>query len=291
MTQTTDSQGTLADWATDRMLRGLIAAAQSLPYARRVALMGAVTRRAIGPLAGYRKRSLDNLALIWPDMGVSERRRIADAVADNFGRTLIENYSYREFGQRLVGTPVTGGGLAAVADAQAAGRPVIFVTGHFGNHEAPRHVLHGLGYRIGGIYRDMSNPYFNEHYVQTMADVSGPVFAKGRRGTMGFARHLRDGGMATILFDVRVKNAPEIPFLGRPARTSTSAADLALRFDAVVVPYFGIRNPDGLTFTIAVEEPIALTDPLTMTAEMTARLEGRIHAHPGQWFWVHRRWK
>lgn len=291
MTGVTDRQGTSTDWATDRVLRGLIGAARRLPYARRLAMMGMLTRRAVGPLAGYRKRSLDNLAMIWPEMPLTERRRIADAVADNFGRTLIENYSHPEFGQRLAGTPVTGGGLAALAQARTEGRPVIFVTGHFGNHEAPRHVLAHLGYQIGGIYRAMKNPYFNGHYVQTMAQVSGPVFAKGRRGTMGFARYLRDGGMATILFDVRVRNSPEIPFLGQPACTSTSAAELALRFDAAVIPYFGIRNPDGLTFTIAVEEPIPLTDPLTMTVAMTARLESRVRADPGQWFWVHRRWK
>ena len=79
---------------------------------------------------------------------------------------------------------------------------MIFVTGHFGNHEAPRQVLTRLGYRIGGLYRAMDNPFFNAHYAATMTGLSGPVFAKGRRGTMAFARHLKSGGMATILFDL-----------------------------------------------------------------------------------------
>ncbi len=291
MAQQHQPKGTPADWLSDKALRGVIAAARLLPWERRVPLMGATLRRVIGPLAGYRRRSLDNLALILPDLSPAERRTIADAVNDNLGRTLIENYAQEELGQRLRGSPVTGAGLEAVAAARAAGRPVLFVTGHFGNHEAPRHVLAAKGYEIGGIYREMKNPYVNSHYVKTMAQVSGPVFAKGRRGTMGFARYLRDGGMATILFDVSVKNGALIPFLGQPARTSTAAAELALRFDAALIPYFGTRQADGLGFDIAIEDPIPHSDPLTMTRAMTERLEARVRAHPGQWFWVHRRWK
>jgi len=291
MAQRRTRTGSFGDWITDRILRGVIGMALSLPYARRVRLMGAVTRRVIGPLAGYNRRALTHLGMIYPDMPPAQRRRIAEGVLDNTGRTLIENYSNRDLGARLAGRPVTGTGLSAVAQARADGRPVIFVTAHFGNYEAPRHVLTALGYSVGGIYRAMNNPFFNAHYVRTMTEVSGPVFAKGRRGTMGFARFLKGGGMATILFDIHDRGGELIDFLGKPAPTSLSAATLALKFDALLVPYFGIRQPDGLSFEIAIEAPIAHGDPLSMTQEMTRRLEARIAANPEQWFWVHRRWK
>lgn len=283
--------GLWADWITDRILRGLIGLALLLPYRTRVWLMGAVMRRVIGPLAGYRRRALDNLALIWPEMSAARRRAIADGALDNAGRTLIENYSSRDLAHDLAGTRITGEGLSALDAARANKRPVIFVTGHFGNYEAPRHALAAQGHVIGGLYRAMSNPYFNSHYAATMAGVSGPVFEKGKRGTMGFARFLRAGGMATILFDVHDQSGEMIGFLGQPAATSTSAATLALRFDALMIPYFGIRRPDGLGFDIVVEAPIAPGDPVAMTAAATARLEARIAQHPEQWFWVHRRWK
>ncbi|MCC5974608.1 MAG: lysophospholipid acyltransferase family protein [Rubellimicrobium sp.] len=285
------AEGTTADWLVDRSLRGLIAAARCLPYERRVPFVGAMLRQAIGPLAGYRRRSLENLALIWPDRPLAERKRIADAVNDNLGRTLIENYAPREFAAHLADAAVSGNGLAAIETARAEGRPVILVSGHFGNHEAPRHAMAARGHAVGAIYRNMRNPYVNAHYIETIAAVSGPVFAQGRQGTMGFARHLRNGGMAGILIDVRVRYGPEIGFLGHPARTSTSAAELALRFGATLVPCFGIRQADGLSFDIRFEDPIPHSDPLTMTQAMTERLEAQVIAHPGQWFWVHRRWK
>jgi len=73
--------------------------------------------------------------------------------------------------------------------------------------------------------------------------------------------------------------------------TSTSAADLALKYGAALIPYFGIRQPDGTSFAINLQEPVPHSDPVTMTRILTDRLERQIAAHPGQWFWVHRRWK
>jgi KDO2-lipid IV(A) lauroyltransferase len=288
--RTTDS-GAFADWLADAALRALIRSLMRLPYDKRIARMGAIMRRGVGPLTGYRGRALRNLAMIYPDMSPDRRRAIADGVLDNFGRTIIENYSADEFGQRLQSAPITGTGLAAVEQAQRDKRPVIFVTGHFGNHEAPRQALTARGYTIGGLYRPMKNQRVNDHYAKTMTELSGPVFEQGRRGTIGFTRFLKDGGMGTLLFDVRVARGIRLPFLGHDAWTATSVADMALKFDAVVVPYFGIRQADGLSFEIAVEAPIPHSDPVTMTLAMNARLEQRIADHPEQWFWVHRRWK
>jgi Kdo2-lipid IVA lauroyltransferase/acyltransferase len=283
-------EGTRADWLADRALRGLIATMLRLPYGTRVPMMGSALRRAIGPLAGYRKRAEENLALIYPQMGVIERRQLAEACCDNFGRTLIENYSWRDFGKNLSHTTPTGAGLAALEQAAKAKRPVIFVTGHFGNHEAPRQVLTAMGHTIGGLYRPMQNAYFNDHYAKTMTSWGGPVFAQGRRGTMGFLRHLRGGGMGTLLYDVSAPGIT-IPFMGHPARTSISAAEIALKLDALVIPYFGLRQADGVSFAVEVEAPISLGTPRDMMIEMNARLEAQIARHPAQWFWIHRRWK
>ena len=284
-------QGTFIDWASNATAHGLISAAKRLPYEKRVPFMGAVMRRGVGPLAGFRKRAEANLAAAYPEWDADELRRVADGVCDNFGRTVIENYSYDEFNRHLAATKAAGDGLADVARAHADGRPVLFVNAHFGNHEAPRHVLTRMGYNIGGLYRPFTNPYFDAHYKQTLSVLGGPVFEQGKRGTIGLIKHLRAGNMGTLFFDVHIHDAPIIPFMGRPAHTATSAAEIALKLDALILPYFGTRRPDGLTFDIEIQSPIAAADPVTMTQEMTARLEAKIQQTPEQWFWVHRRRK
>jgi KDO2-lipid IV(A) lauroyltransferase len=165
------------------------------------------------------------------------------------------------------------------------------VTGHFGNYEATRAALVARGMNIGGLYRDMSNPYFNAHYVKTMEAFGGPVFPKGRRGTAGFVRHLKEGGQLVLLFDQHVAAAPVLEFMGHPAHTAVSAAELALRYDALLIPFYGIRQPDGLSFDCVVEAPVPHSEPDRMTQALNDSLTARARAHPEQWFWVHRRWR
>ncbi len=278
-------------WCVNAVLVGLIRAARALPYAARVRSVGWIVAYVIGPLAGYRRRALENLEKVLPDLPAGRRAQIARACLNNAGRTFIENYSAKEFPTRLAENPLSGPGWQALKKARAEGQPVILVTGHYGNYEATRAALVGRGLPIGGLYRDMSNPYFNAHYVRTMEAFGGPVFPQGRKGTAGFVRHLKNGGQLVLLFDQHVIGAPLLDFLGHPAHTAVSAAELAIRYDAVLIPFYGIRQADGLSFDTVLEAPIAPSDPKSMTQALNDSLAARIRQNPNQWFWVHRRWR
>jgi KDO2-lipid IV(A) lauroyltransferase len=286
-----DPASTWGHYLSNLVIVGLIKLALMLPYAIRVRMMGVAVARIIGPLAGYKRRALDNLALIWPDMPAMQRANIAARCLDNVGRTFIENYSADDFPERMAANQLTGDGVLALEQAVAGKKPVILVSGHYGNYEATRAALVARGLNIGGLYRDMKNPYFNAHYVKTMEAFGGPVFPQGRRGTAGFVRHLKEGGQLVLLFDQHVFNAPLFDFLGKPANTAVSAAELALRYDALLIPFYGIRQPDGLTFQTVLEAPVPHSDPITMTQALSDSLAARIKNDPAQWFWVHRRWR
>ncbi|WP_116131972.1 lysophospholipid acyltransferase family protein [Tropicimonas sp. IMCC34043] len=291
-TDSDEPEGTWRDWAQDRALRAVIWAARRLPYERRVPLFGALARRVIVPLAGQYQRMEENLDYIFPAMPRAERRAIAEASADSTGRVLIENYSSADLARRMASVEPVGAGLETLERARREGRPALLLSGHFGNYEAARASLNARGFHVGGIYRPMSNPFFNPHYVATL-DVpgGGPVFPTGPAGTKGFLGFLRGGGTAMLLNDVYIGRGVEIPFLGKPAMTSLSAAQMALKFGAALIPVFATRLPDGLGFTVEIDAEIPPTDAETMTRAYNTALESRVLAHPGQWFWVHRRWK
>lgn len=279
------------DFLSDRVLRGLIALALRLPYGLRLRLMGWLMRHVLAPLAGYRGRALANLAFVFPQMPAPRRRAIAASLAENVGRSLIENYSTADFLARMAQIAPQGPGLAALEKAQAEGRPVLLVTGHYGNYEAARAALVARGYRIGGLYRPMKNAGFNSHYKRTMEAFGGPVFAQGRKGTGGFVRHLKAGGMLVLLFDQDVRGEPVLDFLGKPARTPVSSAELALRYGADLIPFYATRNADGESFTIEIDAPIPHSTPEAMMQALNDGLARRVTAHPAQWFWYHNRWK
>jgi KDO2-lipid IV(A) lauroyltransferase len=250
-----------------------------------------VLSRVIAPLAGYRRRIRDNLALVLPDLPPDEVERILRAVPDNVGRTVIEIYSGPEFIAHAVRHPLTGGGVAALEAAHKAGRPVILVTGHFGNYDASRAALIARGYRVGALYMPMGNRYFNEHYVQAISGIGKPLFPRGRTGLAAMVRHLRSGGMLGMLVDQHMSHGEELSFFGRQAMTALSAAELALKYDALLVPTYAVRKADGLSFDIIVEPPIPEGTPEAMTQALNDSLEALVRQHLDQWFWIHRRWK
>ena len=279
------------DWWEDRALRVVIRLALFLPVRARLRLIGWLVSRIIGPRLGWNARIYANLAHVWPDMPEAEQRLIARQSMDNVARAFLENYDVPELLARGRAYGASGPGLEAIAQARREGRPVLLVSGHFGSIECARCALVARGYQVGGLARPMANPFFNTHYVRNMRNICEPVFEQGRSGTKGLIKHMRAGGMAVLLFDTYDSAGVPIDFLGKPAPTVTSIADIALKTGALVVPFFGKRHADRYGFDAIFEEPIPHGDPVAMMREATLRLEARIKADPGQWMWIHRRWK
>ena len=109
-------------WLQNAVARGLLSIALVLPYRIRVPLIGKIVTYVVAPIAGYTRRVDLNLQHTMPDLDARERRRIARAVADNFGRTLIEIYSGEGFVERARRSPLDGPGLAALEAARAKAR-------------------------------------------------------------------------------------------------------------------------------------------------------------------------
>ena len=271
--------------------RGIIELLLLLPYATRVRTMGWLMSRVVAFPTGLTTRIRKNLALARPDLPKSEVKRLCRAVPDNAGRTLMEFYSGAEFAERAKAAKISGPGLSALDDARALGRPVILVTGHFANYEVCRSNLIARGYNIGALYRKMSNPYFNPFYVKMISALGTPLFEQGRRGMVEMVRHLRAGGVLGILTDLHAQGGAKLKFFGQQAITSTVTAELALKYNAALIPIYAIRQSNGLDFEITVQAPIVPSDPVTMTQDVNDGLEKLVRSHMEQWFWIHRRWK
>ena len=286
----TQTLRTIGHRVSDAFVRLFLGVAKWLPYKTRLNLAGWVTTRILAPVTGNRRRIRENLDLVMPELTRDEREAIVKGAPDNMGRALMEMYSAEECLQEVAQAPVTGPGLDVLLQAHAAGQGALLVTGHFGNYLAVRGALLARGLPVAGLYKPMSNPYFNAHYVAAMEDFGKPVFERGRRGMSGMIKHLRSGGLLGIILDQRINGAPILDFMGKPARTALSAAELALKYDVALVPCYGIRQPDD-SFVIRTEAPIAHTTAEAMTQALNDSLEAQVRAHPEQWMWTHNRWR
>ncbi len=277
--------------AQDWFAAGLMALLRPLPYHWRIPALGWIGAHLIGPVAGMRGRIRANLAHVLPDLPKAEVARLTRKVPDNMARTMAEIFTGAEFLARARASKVTGDGLAALQAAHAAGQPVLLVTAHLGNYDAARGYLLAQGFNVAGFYMPMTNPVFNRRYVQAISRIGEPVFARGRDGLAQMLRFLRKGGMVGMVVDHYMAHGVPLDFLGKPARTALSAAELALKHKALLVPVYGIRQPDGLNFEIRIEAPVPHSDAITMTKALNASLEALVRAHMDQWMWSHRRWK
>ena len=206
------------------------------------------------------------------------------------GRTLFEIYHDVEFQTQHHKFNASGPGLVALEEAQAAGKGAIIVSGHFGQWEAVRAAVKMQGLESGAVYRPHKNRHYERRILAGIEAGGKPILATGSVGTRALVRHLRDGGIISILLDEKYFEGVRIPFLGHDALTSLSAAQLALKYDLPMIPAYGIRIDDGNAFRVDFEAPIPHTDSITMTRAFNDSLSARIMADPEQWYWMLGRW-
>lgn len=272
-------------------IRTILAIVHAVPYGVRIRAMGRVMQHVIAPLAGYSKRVRENFALVVPEIPEDKREKMVGKTANNVGRTLAELFSPNDFAPRARKVSLFGPGVAAIDAAKATGQPIIFVSGHFGNYDVIRAALIAQGHEVGGLYRHMNNPLFHDYYVKNISTIGTPLFERGRKGLGQMLKHLKKGGSLAALIDVRARNGAPLSFFGHRAWTAVSMAEMALKYNALLVPCFAVRSVDGLTFTATIENPITPTTPDEMTQEFNNILERHVRENMEQWFWFHRRWK
>lgn len=254
---------------------------------RRLGTTCAAVMRWFPPAA----RSFDREARrVFPNMTRSARAKLGQSMGKHLGRTLFELYHDKEFQAQKHKFRVSGSGLDALKKAQATGKGAIIVSGHFGQWEAVRAILKQYGMESGAIIRTHKNPHYARRIRAGIEAGGKPIFSTGRTGTMGLVRHLRSGGIISILLDEKYPEGIRLPFLGLDALTSISAAQLALKYDLPMIPAYGIRIDDENAVQVIFEEPIAHTDSVTMTRAFNDSLSARILANPDQWYWLLKRW-
>ncbi|MEM7440682.1 MAG: lysophospholipid acyltransferase family protein [Pseudomonadota bacterium] len=268
----------------------LLSLSRLLPFDARSRLAGAVTGFAVRYLPPFRRRVDAGLSRVYPDMSATERASIAGQVGRNMGRTLTEILHNRDFATKVARFSASGPGLDALRLAQEAGKGAIIISAHFGQWEAIRHWLKANEMETGAVYRENSNPYYEPHFLAGIREGGTPIVPRGSAGAIQMVRHIKKGGFFAILADQYQQFGPDIPFLGHSTSTTISPAELALKFKVPLVPAYGLRVRKT-EVDITFEAPIPPSDPVTMMADYNARTAAWINRHPGQWYWLHKRWK
>ena len=246
-----------------------------------------------------RQVGMRNLAMVFPEKSLTERRRILRGVFSSLGRQLAELCQFPRYTAENIGDVVLYDGLDNFQKAYSRGKGVLFLTAHFGGWElsAFAHSLHGHWLHV--VMRPMDNPYL-DRLLQSYRTMHGnKVVAKDDfvRGLLGA---MRAGETVGILMDTNM-TPPQgvfVDFFGIPACTASGLARIALRTDAAVVPGFTIWEEAMGKYRLRFDPAVELirtgnleADVIANTQKFTSIIEEYARKYPDQWLWVHRRWK
>lgn len=249
----------------------------------------------------YRHIARVNLTIAFPELARWERDEIGVRSFRNTARNLLEVSRMPALTARSIRSLVeydSSFGLDNFERAQAAGKGILYLTGHFSAWELlpTAHALYG--HPLAFITRPLDNVYL-ERYMQQVRAGAGNVVMPKKKAAREILERLKSGGGVGILMDQNTSLQEGIfaDFFGVPAATTTGIALFGLRTDSPVMPSY-LTPMRGGKYAIRFLPPLELErtgdtgrDILVNTQRFNVIIEKIIREQPDSWLWGHKRWK
>ncbi|GAB5389855.1 MAG: lysophospholipid acyltransferase family protein [Alphaproteobacteria bacterium] len=252
--------------------------------------------RKIGPRLSKSRTAQANLKLAFPEKSDAERRQIELDMWDNLGRVIAE-YAHLE---TLLNTAEDRFDFQISPEAARVimpEAPLVGIGGHLANWEAMAVAARSAGLETGIIYREPNNPHIRALLKRVRGPSAVKLFPKSPDGARAALKHLREGGFMGALIDQRFNRGAAVPFFGQDAMTATGPALMAVRSKAPMILVL-MERLEGARFRVHIPPPIPVpmdmdrnAAAVEMTRDATAQIEAHIRNKPGQWLWIHNRWK
>ena len=240
-----------------------------------------------------RRTAMRNLELAYPEKSAAERRAITDEVFRSIARLIWVFARFPEINRQNIHEWIRYEGLEHYLEAKKAGKGILFATGHFGNWElsAFAHALMTEPMHI--MIRPLDNPGV-DRLVEDRRQLSGNRLIVKWDGARAVLRALHQNDAVGVLIDqnTSLHEGVFVDFFGTPACANTAFAKIAARTGAAVIPGFAIWSEEESKYVLKFYPPLEISgDPADDTRRLHTVLERVIREHPGQWLWIHRRWK
>jgi len=246
-------------------------------------------------LAGSRRRvTLRNLEVCFPELPVSERKRLAALHFGYLGVAAFTQGLVWGGSRRRLGRIVRIRHRERFEALHQAGTNLILMVPHFVGLELGGAAFTALVHPGMYMYQKIRNPVINDQMrrgrsrfgaisIERSEDMRRMV-REIRRGLPLFYLPDQDPGRRGIFSTFCGISVATVPMLSRLARLGR----------ARVIPTYARYLPWGRGLELIFDPPLEsfpTADELTDTAAMNRVIEDRIRTMPGQYFWVHRRFK
>jgi len=256
----------------------------------------------LGPLTPQQRIARANLAMAFPDRSEAERAAILNEAWDNLGRTAGEYAHLATLFDYDADNPDPNGrvevaGIEHFAALRDDGRPGIIFSAHLANWELPAICAARYGLKATAVFRPPNDPAVAAVIHEVRSGTMGGLAASLRGAVFEMHGVLEQGGHLGMLIDQHFTRGVVVDFMGQKALANPVLAKFARSFDCPVHGVRVIRLP-GHRFRLELTPPLDLPrdENGDISVEgaiqmMTGVVEGWVREHPGQWLWMHRRWR
>ena len=246
----------------------------------------------------YRRKVIkENLHLIYGQNLPAPETELINEIYKNFVYLWMEFLQNRRLGIEPIDDRFVVHNMELVDEALRQGRGLILMSGHFGNFEWLGQYLGLKGYKVSGIAKPQHNKRVNDLIVQNRTQFGVGVIYTTTAMKDGLAALARNEIIALVADQNARSKGVFVDFLGQPSSTAVGPAVFQMRSGAPMFFIISVRKDYGrfeVFFERIYEGPAKEPDDahiLHITQLHSAALEKWIKKYPGQWFWMHKRWK
>ena len=249
--------------------------------------------------APLRRAALFNLRLAFPDWTDRQCRRAIRGMVRQIGWMAGEFSQFPKYTRENIERIVVVDGFENFDAARRRGKGVLFLTGHMSAWELAPFAQALYGYPLHFLVRPIANRRVDA-LINSYRCGAGNRPIEKNKSARAILKVLADGGTVGVLADhnTDIEESVFVEFFGISASTTSGLARLALRTDAAVVPGFLSWDEGRRKYRLRFEPAVELlrttneeADVVENTQRFSRVIEDFVRAHPGQWLWVHRRWK
>jgi Kdo2-lipid IVA lauroyltransferase/acyltransferase len=240
-----------------------------------------------------RRTAMRNLELAYPEKSLAERRVIANEVFLSIARLIWIFARFPKFDRQNIHKWIRYDGLEYYLEAKRAGQGILFATAHFGNWEVSAFAHALMTEPMNIMIRPLDNPGI-DRLVEDRRRLSGNHLIVKWDSARAVLRALHQNEAVGVLIDqnTSLQEGVFVDFFGTPACANTAFAKIAARTGAAVILGFAVWSDTERKYILKFHPPLEISgDPTEDTRRLHAKLEQVIREHPGQWLWIHRRWK
>lgn len=244
-------------------------------------------------LPRLRQTAMLNLSRAYPEKSDAQRREIADEVFRSIARLLYAFARFPAMSRENISKWIRYEGLEHFTAAKACGKGVFIATAHFGNWELSAFAHALMTEPMNIVIRPLDNAAA-DRLVEERRQLSGNKLIVKWDGARAILRALQQNEAVGVLIDqnTSLDEGVFVDFFGTPACANTAFAKIAARTGAVVIPGFAAWSEAEGKYVLRFHPTIEMSgDAAEDTRRLHAKLEEVIREYPGQWLWIHRRWK